>query len=159
MPRPSKKSADKPAPAIGQAEALALGEPDAVAAPARPQRSRKRIDKDESRPFAVEAARLLHDSHCTDILVYDVRGKSDVMDYLLIATGTSDRQMRSVADDVEELGKTHNLSAYGREADGPTTWIVLDFIDVVVHLFEPQTRAFYDLEMLWGDAPQVKWRR
>lgn len=125
----------------------------------RPSRHRPRSAADESRPFAVAAARLLNDSHCTDILVYDVREKSDVMDYLLIATGTSDRQMRSVADDVEELGESHQFKAFGREVDGPTTWVVLDFVDVVVHLFEPQTRAFYDLEMLWGDAPQVKWRR
>ena len=47
----------------------------------------------------------------------------------------------------------------GRELDAPSKWLVLDFIDVVVHLFDPETRAHYDLEMLWGDAERVHWRR
>lgn len=156
MASPRKKPKDAP---VAQAQAPVPEEVDAATEPARPRRSRGRVRTDESGRFVIEAARLMADLHCTDILVHDVRDKSDVMDYLVIATGTSDRQMRSVADDLEKLAKSHHLSAYGREVDGPTTWVVIDFVDVVVHLFEPQTRAFYDLEMLWGDAPQLKWQR
>jgi ribosome-associated protein len=130
--------------------------------PARRTRKRASAGKttaDQSAQFVVEACRLMSDLHCTGVVAYDVRGRSDVTDYILIATGTSDRQMRSVADDLEKLGAPYDLQPFGKEIDGPTTWIVLDFIDAVVHLFEPQARAFYDLEMLWGDCPKIEWKR
>lgn len=111
------------------------------------------------REFAIEAARLMADRHCEEILVLDVRGLSQLTDYVLIATGTSDRQMKSVGSEIAELGRTHGLRRYGSERDDSSRWIVLDFVDVMVHLFEPATRGHYDLEMLWGDAPKVKWRR
>ena len=109
--------------------------------------------------FAVEAARLLADSHCEDVVVFDVRGLSQLTNFVLIASGTSDRQMKAVGHHVEELGQAHGMERLGQERDESTTWIVLDFIDVMVHLFEPVTRAHYDLEMLWGDAPRVPWPR
>jgi ribosome-associated protein len=123
------------------------------------QEQRHRIEQDEARRFAIEAARMMSDSHCEDVLVFDVRGLSDVADYVIIASGTSDRQMKSVGDDAEELAAGFGLSCFGREEDARATWIVIDLVDVVVHLFEPATRGHYDLEMLWGDAPQVSWRR
>lgn len=111
------------------------------------------------RRFAMEAARLLDDLHCDDVLLLDVRGLSDVTDYVLIASGTSDRQIKSVGRDIEKLGGQWGLVRFGRDADEATTWLVIDFVDCVVHLFEPTARAFYDLEMMWGDAPRVDWRR
>ncbi len=113
----------------------------------------------EAHGFAVEAARLLADTKCEDVVVFDVRGLSHVTDFVVIGTGTSDRQMKSVAEDVEELGASQGFDRYGQERDDSTTWVVADFVEVVVHLFEPNTRAHYDLEMMWGDAPQVHWRR
>ena len=117
-------------------------------------------DKQDLRRFAVEAAKLCSDRHCEDVRLVDVRGISQVCDYLLIASGTSDRQMRSVGLHVEALAKErgfmlHRSNLKEREA----TWLVLDFVDVVVHLFEPETRLFYDLEMLWGDVERVEWHR
>ena len=109
--------------------------------------------------FAVEAAQLLHDRHCEDVLIFDVRGLSDVTDYILIASGTSDRQIQSVGAELGDLAKANDLARFGREVDVPTTWLVLDYVDVIVHLFDPDTRAHYDLEMMWGDAPQVPWQR
>ena len=109
--------------------------------------------------FAVDAARLLHDRHCEDVLILDVRGLSDLTDLIIIASGTSDRQIKALGDEVEDLAKQSDLARFGREVDAPTTWLVLDFVDVVVHLFDPAARAHYDLEMMWGDAPQVPWQR
>jgi ribosome-associated protein len=114
---------------------------------------------DAVRRFAVDAARLLGDHHCEDVLILDVRGASDLTDYIIIASGTSDRQILAVSGHVEQEATTHGMARYGREIDAPATWLVLDFVDVIVHLFEPQTRAHYDLEMLWGDAPKVEWQR
>jgi len=111
------------------------------------------------RGFVVEAARLLADRHCEDVRVLDVRSLTDVTDYVLIATGTSERQVASIAGELRDLAAERKLGCYNREADEVSRWLVLDFVDAVVHLFEPATRAHYDLEMLWGDASRVDWRR
>lgn len=123
---------------------------------------RKRLraaDADTIGAFIIDAARLMNDSHCSDVRIYDVRGLSDLTDYLIIASGTSDRQIRSVATHVEQLAKEQGFQRFGRDEDAPSKWVVIDLVDVVVHLFEPATRAYYDLEMMWGDAPRVEWKR
>lgn len=107
--------------------------------------------------FAKEAAQLMDDLKCTDVLVMDVRGKSQVTDYIVVASGTSDRQMRSVAQTVAELAEQRGHPPYRSNADTRTTWVIMDCVDVVVHLFEPNTRLHYDLEMMWGDAPRISW--
>ena len=109
--------------------------------------------------FATDIARLCHDLHCTDVLVLDVRGLSQVTDFLVVASGTSDRQMHSVLDHSLETGEQSGFAAIRTNIDSRSVWLVADFVDVVLHLFEPQTRAYYDLEMLWGDAPRVEWER
>lgn len=116
-------------------------------------------DVEQSRGFAIEVARLLADDKCTDVVLLDVRGISPVTDFIIIGSGTSDRQMRSVLDHAAELGSTRGFTAFRTNADERATWLLLDFVDVVVHLFEPNTRTHYDLEMLWGDAPRLEWAR
>lgn len=112
-----------------------------------------------TRAFAIEAARCMADAKCSDILVLDVQQLSQVSDYIVIASGTSDRQMRAAGQHVANLAEEQKYPMFRRHIDDRTTWIVIDCIDVVVHVFEPNTRAMYDLEMLWGDAPQVAWER
>lgn len=114
---------------------------------------------DAARDFAIEAARLVSDLRCEDVVVFDVRGKSPVTNFIVIASGTSDRQIKSVGADVADLGAEQGFARYGGDRDGASTWCVVDLVEVMVHLFEPATRGHYDLEMMWGDAPQVKWRR
>jgi ribosome-associated protein len=116
-------------------------------------------DPERARAFAVEAARLLADDKCDDIVLLDVRELSQVTDFIVIGTGTSERQMRAVLHHVEDLGGEMSFSAYRSSADERATWLLADFVDVVVHVFEPNTRAHYDLEMLWGDAPKLDWAR
>lgn len=122
-------------------------------APARP------APRDAARAFAIEVARSCRDDKCEDVLVLDVRELSQVTDYIVLASGTSDRQMRSVLRHVQELGDRQGMQAFRSHADERATWLLADFVDVVVHLFEPNIRAHYDLEMLWGDAPRVAWER
>jgi ribosome-associated protein len=107
----------------------------------------------------IEAAQLLHDRHCEDVRVLDVRELSQVCRYVLIASGTSDRQMKAVAQELEGLGKDRDHPCYRSNRDTGVTWVVVDFVDLVAHLFEPNQRAYYDLEELWADAPQVPWAR
>ena len=122
-------------------------------------RAKTTTDPAVSRAFAVEAARLLSDDKCEDVLVLDVRGVSHVTDFIVIGTGSSERQMRSSLTHLDELGTEHGFSAFRTSDDTRATWLLADFVDVVVHVFEPNTRAHYDLEMLWGDAKKVPWER
>jgi ribosome-associated protein len=116
-------------------------------------------EEQQLRDFAVEAARLLTDRHCEDVLLLDVRSLSQVCNYVLIGSGTSDRQMKSVAHELEDLGDEHENPCFRSNKDSGVTWIVVDFIDLVAHLFEPNQRAYYDLENLWSDAPRIEWQR
>lgn len=109
--------------------------------------------------FAVEAARLAEDRHCTDVRVLDVRGLSQVCDFVLLASGTSDRQSRSVASEFENLAKTYGLVRLHSTRDEASTWTLVDFASVVAHIFEPSRRAYYDLEDLWHDAPEIDFAR
>ncbi len=89
----------------------------------------------------------------------DVRQVSQVCDFILIGTGTSERQMKSVAAELEDLGESMDNRVFRSNRDESTTWIVIDFVNVVAHLFEPGQRAYYDLESLWSDAERIDWQR
>lgn len=78
-------------------------------------------------------------------------------DVFVLATGTSARQMRSVADDVLEYASSQKLETIGQGSHAGESWIAIDLIDIVVHLFSVDARMHYDLDNLWGDAPDVVW--
>ncbi len=86
-------------------------------------------------------------------VLLDLRELSDATDWFLIASGDSDTHSRAIADNVLERAKRHGERPSGVEGKGSASWILLDFIDVVVHIFQPRVREFYRLEELWGDAP------
>jgi len=153
----AKKTAKK---TVKKAEtARRAGESTAPKTRKAPAAAPKAPPSDPARAYAVEAARLLRDDRCTDVVLLDVRNLSQVTDYIVIGSGTSDRQMGSVLGHVEELGKAKGFPSWKRNADDRSLWLLLDSVDVVVHLFEPNTRAHYDLEMLWSDAPRLEWER
>jgi ribosome-associated protein len=119
----------------------------------------KKGEKDAARTLAIEAARIASDSHCEDVVILDLRDISPVTDYFIVATGTSSRQMRSVADDIALFGKGIGQPAWQKAGMDSSQWVLLDFVDVVVHLFDEQARGYYDLELMWGEAPRVEWAR
>ena len=90
----------------------------------------------------------------------DLRRLSPVTDFFVIATGTSDRQMVSLAHEMGDLA-AKSFGSKPLSIGGLTqpTWVLVDCVDVVVHLFDEEHRGYYDLEMLWGDAPRVRWER
>ncbi|MFN9133838.1 MAG: ribosome silencing factor, partial [Phycisphaerales bacterium] len=112
-----------------------------------------------ARAFAIEAARMLADDKCTDVVVLDVRGMNSLADYIVVATGTSDRQMRFCAINLKDKAEAMGHGVARANEDERTTWVVLDCMDVVVHIFEPNTRAHYDIENMWADAVKVDWAR
>ncbi|MBM4110790.1 MAG: ribosome silencing factor [Phycisphaerae bacterium] len=115
-------------------------------------------DTSASRALAIELARLAHDLKCTDVLLLSVGAQSQVCDFFLIASGTSARQLAGVGEQLAKHGKSQGSPAFRSSADTGSSWIIIDFVSVVVHLFEPNQRAYYDLEGLWGDAERVTWR-
>ena len=96
-------------------------------------------------------ARLaLKDLKAVDPVVMDVRSLSSVMDYLVIASGTSSRHVKSLADSVLMKAKEQGLRPLGVEGERVGEWVLVDFGDVVVHVMQPAARSFYDLERLWS---------
>ena len=116
-------------------------------------------DTPDAQVLPIEIARLLGDLKCTDIVILDVRQLSEVQDFLVLATGTSERQIRAVAHQVKHLVEERAQSVYRTSTDDQATWVVIDCVDLVVHLFEPNARGYYDLEAMWADAPQLPWQR
>jgi len=111
---------------------------------------------DTYRERAILAARAAHDRRAEDILVLDVRAVCDFADYFVIAEAPTSVRLRGVSDGVEKAlhaAGARRLNRHGRD----TGWILLDYGDVVVHLFDSAARAHYQLESLWADAPVVKW--
>ncbi len=105
----------------------------------------------------VEAAvAAIEDLKGREIVVLDLRGLTDATDYFIVASGTSDAHVRGIADSV--LERLHRRGLKAHHVEGLTTgrWVLLDFVDFVVHLFHPEARGFYQLERLWSDAPAVR---
>ena len=111
---------------------------------------------DRARDLALAAARVAEETRGTDVRVLDLRGITPVFDYFVIATGSSRRQMHAMADEIEAtLKKELRDRKRGGEGYEEGRWIVLDYGDVMVHLFDAEARAYWDLEHLWSDARRV----
>ena len=109
--------------------------------------------------FAIEVARLARDLKATDVVALDLRGITSLTDFTIIATGTSDRQMRGVAEGVIEYARKVGQRPFGKCGMENAAWVIVDFVDVVLHVFAKPYREYYDLELLWGDAPRLEWAR
>ena len=106
----------------------------------------------------VDLARTIElalDRKGTDILLLDLRGLSNSTDYFLLINGTSDTHVRSIADHIIDELKEEGMKPEHVEGVRSGRWVLLDFIDFVVHVFHPTAREFYRLEGLWGDAPAI----
>lgn len=121
-------------------------------------RSEAVLEPQADRAFqrAMLAAQTAEDNRGTDIVVLDMRELTSVFDFFIIASGTSRRQLHAMSEEIDHaledrLGD-HRLGIEGYEQ---SRWILLDYGDVVVHLFEPEMRAYYALEDLWGHAKRV----
>jgi len=113
----------------------------------------------QARGLATSIATALDEANCENIVVLDVRDLSQIADYFVVASGTSERQMKTAGRKAEETAERLGESVFRSHSDAATTWLALDLVDVVVHIFEPTARGHYDLEMLWGDADRVPWPR
>jgi len=113
-------------------------------------------DQLSAKELALLAMRAAEDKKAEDIVALDVGELLVVTGYFVIATGRTNIQVRAIADEVEEQMRIQgHEKPIGREGAGEDKWVLLDFGDVVVHIFQPQERDFYRLERLWGDAPRL----
>ena len=109
----------------------------------------------EIRDYALLAAQAALDKKADDVMILDVEPVIVITDFFVIATGASDTQVKAIADEVEAQVEKAGLQVRGREGVAERQWILLDFGDLVVHVFQPETREFYRLEKLYGDVERV----
>jgi ribosome-associated protein len=105
--------------------------------------------------LAQRAAAIALDNKANDVVVLSLRGVSDMTDYFVIASGTSDTHVRALGDHIQQGLKIAGTSAHHVEGLEQGRWVLLDYVDFVVHLFHPTLREFYQLERLWSDAQVV----
>lgn len=114
-------------------------------------------DAEESRQAAVAAARAAAAKQAEHITILDVHGLIVITDYFVICSGATERQVRTIVEGVEKALRDLGRKPVRREGESERRWVLLDYVDLVVHVFTEQEREYYDLERLWGDAPRSAW--
>ncbi len=113
------------------------------------------LRSDELPEIVRRALELAVERNARDPLLLDLRGLSDASDFFLIASGDSDVHVRSIAEHITEALASEGIRPSGVEGQRTARWVLIDYIDLVVHVFHPVVREFYQLERLWGDAPTM----
>ena len=111
-----------------------------------------------SRAIALAATEAARDKQATDVVVLDVAELLSITDYFVICSASSNRQVKTVIEAIEDrVRRELDLRPVRREGEADAGWWLLDYVDVVVHVFGEEERAYYDLERLWSDAPRPAW--
>ncbi len=108
----------------------------------------------ETEDKALAAARAAQDKRGENITLIDLKGRSGYADVLLLVSAYSDRQTGAIADGIIRALREDGMKPISKEGEG--SWILVDYGDLVVHVFHEDTRAYYDLDRLWGDAPRIQ---
>ena len=110
-----------------------------------------------ARESAIAAARAAAEKKAFDVRILEVGSLIVITDYFVVASGTTERQVRTIVGEVEKTLAAAGLRAIRREGEHEGRWVLLDFGDVVVHVFANEERQYYELERLWKDAPEISW--
>ncbi len=122
----------------------------------KPKRGRKPARPDwDAEELARNAAAAADDKKAYDILILQITEFSSLADYLVICTGKSTRQVKAIAENIAEILSGQGVSPIGNEGIKEGRWALLDYADVIVHVFHEPLRLFYDLEGLWSEAPRT----
>jgi ribosome-associated protein len=133
--------------------AFLKGGPLKIATVRRELASRER----SAQEFACLCARVAIDNKARDVLILDMRGITPLFDYFVIATGISRRQIHTLAEEIDAAMHAEGENRLGIEGYEAGRWVVQDYGDIVVHIFDPDTRKYYVLEELWADAPRIEY--
>jgi len=113
----------------------------------------------ESRDFAVEIARIADDKKADDVLIIAVGDILSITEYFVLASASNRRLVATVADEVTaRIRETHGRSPLRTEGTGERLWVLVDYGDVVVHVFAEETRRYYEIERLYKDVPKIDWK-
>jgi len=145
-----------------------------TAAPPKPRRKAPKLPQDETIPSAIArtkpgrveqalararlCALIADENRAREILLLDLRQATPLLDFLVIATASSRRQVSAIAYEIDAEMKRQGERKLGMEGSEEGRWTLIDYGDFVVHLFSDEARAYYALEELWGDAPALDWR-
>jgi len=108
---------------------------------------------------ALLCARVAKDNKARDVVVLDLRGLTPLYDFFILATGSSRRQIHTLAEEIDAAMAAENETRLGIEGYEAARWVVQDYGDIVVHVFDPEARSYYGLDDLWADAPQLDWEQ
>lgn len=115
------------------------------------------IKKITPRKLAIDLARWADKKKAHNIVILDLQKILSITDFFIICSGRNKKQTQAIADHLREKAKTLSISLLGQEGYKEGSWVLLDFGEMVVHVFHEETRGFYDLEFLWSEAPRIRW--
>lgn len=110
----------------------------------------------DMKDIAILCAKIADNKKAEDIKIFDVQKLTSIADFFVICCGSNGRQLQSIADDIEHALHAQGIHCIGVEGYVDASWILMDYGSMIVHLFEREKRSFYDLDLLWGDAPKVQ---
>ena len=110
----------------------------------------------ESSQLANKITDLIFNKKGYDVKILDLRKLTTITDYFVVCSGDSDTQVKAIADEVDKEMRDEGIRPWHTEGYQALNWILIDFVDVVVHIFKKETREYYNLEKLWGDAPMIE---
>ena len=111
----------------------------------------------DAKEIAITCAKIADEKKARDIVILDVDKISSITDYFVICSAINERQLHAIADEIDKQMKKISVMKFGMEGYREAKWVLIDYGDFIVHIFEKEIRGYYDLELLWGDAPKVTW--
>ena len=109
----------------------------------------------ESLTLAKKILEILEDMKAENVRCFDVRGKSSITDFNILATGSSSPHLRAIVSEVRSRMRDDDVPSYRSSGEPESGWVVLDYLNVIVHVFTPEAREYYDLDGLWKDSPLI----
>ena len=108
-----------------------------------------------SKDVALQTASIANDKKAENITIFKIGDLTSIADYFVVCSGSNERQIRAIADEIKKEMKMQGVNILGMEGNTDLKWVLIDLADVVVHIFDKTTRSFYDFDLLWGDAPKL----
>ncbi len=122
------------------------------------QQGNDRLAENSAEDLACTFAHVAEERKAENVVVLEVGPVAFFTDYFVIATGGNKRQIKAIVEETVRRAKALGCDLLGVEGEAEAGWVLIDLAEVIVHVFTPSTRALYDLELLWGEAPRVEWR-